>query len=44
MSLSTIVFNTASLIEFYVSIVYDTIALNNAINDSIVKIVKAKKE
>ena len=44
MSLSTIVFNTASLIEFYVCIVYDTIALNNAINDSIVKIVKAKKE
>ena len=44
MSLSTIVFNTASLIEFYVSIVYDTIAFNNAVNDSIVKIVKAKKE
>lgn len=44
LSLSRIVFNTAAFIEFYVSIVYDTIAINNAIGDTIKKIIKAKKE
>ena len=43
-TLSKIVYSSASLVEFYVSIVYDTIAFNNAINDTITKIVKSKKE
>ena len=43
-TLSKIVYSSASLVEFYVSIVYDTIAFNNAINDTITKIIKSKKE